>query len=406
MADRPKVPVSVTPEFFKGLTLVGARRGQVGTETVNKHHLVKNCESDQLMRTVVTDSQVDNQPPLSQDDLVRHSLNDTTPSEQTSSSFKGSIIIHRNAPRSIANQLSNSLLLLTPNTSCRPKVSTIPSLIIENEDVECNHGATCGELDKSPLFFFSTRGIGDMEALAILVKAFSDEVLSKIVLGYTLTAKQHGEKARLPSFIRSLFFASFDLSVTLHLEHLKEEAAQKLIEKAEQEKRRQARQLHAFTFDPDKEPASPFDTATTLKEFPAIIHPLTNRPVVYLDNAATTPRSTTVFDRLRHFDKFQNENVHRAVHHLSEEATREYEGARKSIARFVGAEKDRDIVFTSGTTDSINTIVNSFIIPTMRHWIESTDRSDFVIVLTELEHHANIEPLQMALNMTETDTSS
>ncbi|KAK2948646.1 hypothetical protein BLNAU_16387 [Blattamonas nauphoetae] len=168
------------------------------------------------MRTVVTDSQVDNQPPLSQDDLVSQYLIDTTPSEQTSSPFKGSIIIHRNAPRSIANQLS------------------IPSLIIENEDVEYNHGATCGELDKSPLFFFGTRGIGDMEALAILVKAFSDEVLSKIVLGYTLTAKRHGEKTRLPSFSQSLFFASFDLSVTLHLEHLKEEAAQKLIEMAEQ----------------------------------------------------------------------------------------------------------------------------------------------------------------------------
>ncbi|KAK2948645.1 putative Cysteine desulfurase [Blattamonas nauphoetae] len=173
-----------------------------------------------------------------------------------------------------------------------------------------------------------------------------------------------------------------------------------------QEKRRQTRQLHAFTFDPDKEPSSPFDTATTLKEFPAITHTLTNHPAVYLDNAATTPRSTTVLDRLRHFDKFQNGNVHRTVHHLSEEATREYEGARKSIARIVGVEKDRDVVFTSGTADSINTIINSFIIPTMRHWIESTDRSDFVIVLTELEHHANIVPWQMALNMTETDTSS
>ena len=110
-------------------------------------------------------------------------------------------------------------------------------------------------------------------------------------------------------------------------------------------------------------------------------------PLVYLDNAASCQMPRQVIDQLVHYQTTQHANINRAVHYLSEVATMEYEKARRRIQQFVNAREDREIIFTSGTTESINLVMQGY----GRKFIKAGDE----IILTTLEHHSNIVPWQM-----------
>jgi cysteine desulfurase/selenocysteine lyase len=112
-----------------------------------------------------------------------------------------------------------------------------------------------------------------------------------------------------------------------------------------------------------------------------------NRDYIYLDNAATPQKPLLVLDALQDFYRGCNANVHRAIHRWGEESTRRYEESRQKIGSFINAENPRQIIFTSGTTDSINLAASSF----CRHFIKPGDE----IILSEMEHHSNLVPWQI-----------
>ena len=133
--------------------------------------------------------------------------------------------------------------------------------------------------------------------------------------------------------------------------------------------------------------ALPFDVARVRADFPILAREVGARPLVYLDNAASSQMPQSVIDRLVRYQTTEHANIHRAVHHLSQVATSEYEAARKTLQRFINAREDREIIFTSGTTDAINLVTHGW----GRKFVGAGDE----IVLTVLEHHSNIVPWQM-----------
>lgn len=122
-------------------------------------------------------------------------------------------------------------------------------------------------------------------------------------------------------------------------------------------------------------------------DFPILDIKVGDKPLVYLDNAASSQMPQAVIDRLVRYQKTQHANIHRAVHHLSDLATQEYEAARRKLQHFIGAREEREMIFTSGTTDSINLVMHGY----GRKFIQNGDE----IILTALEHHSNIVPWQM-----------
>jgi cysteine desulfurase/selenocysteine lyase len=128
------------------------------------------------------------------------------------------------------------------------------------------------------------------------------------------------------------------------------------------------------------------------EEFPILDQQVNGHPLVYLDNAATTQKPRRVTDTLDRFYARDNANVHRGLHALSMRSTDGYEGARARIARFVNARAPEEIIFTRGTTESINLVASSW-------GAANLSRGD-VILLTEMEHHSNIVPWQLVARRT------
>jgi len=126
-------------------------------------------------------------------------------------------------------------------------------------------------------------------------------------------------------------------------------------------------------------------------DFPALQQEVHDRPLIYLDNAATTHKPKVVLDALDKFYREDNSNVHRGVHTLSQRATESYEGARAKIAQFLGAEAN-EIVFVRGATEGINLVANAFLRPQLHKGDE--------VLITAMEHHANIVPWQLACEAT------
>ena len=122
-------------------------------------------------------------------------------------------------------------------------------------------------------------------------------------------------------------------------------------------------------------------------DFPILNLQVNGKPLVYLDNAASSQMPQAVIDRLVHYQKAEHANIHRGVHYLSETATREYEAAREKVRGFVNAKESREIVFTRGTTEAINLVMHGY----GRAHLEAGDE----IILSSLEHHSNIVPWQM-----------
>ncbi|MCX7863396.1 MAG: cysteine desulfurase [Bacteroidales bacterium] len=122
-------------------------------------------------------------------------------------------------------------------------------------------------------------------------------------------------------------------------------------------------------------------------DFPILHHTLYKRPVVYLDNAATTQKPKVVIDTTSEYYAKYNSNIHRGVHFLSEKMTEAYESARQTVKQFINATYNHEIIFTSGTTESVNLLAFSF--------GEAFIREGDEIVVSEMEHHSNIVPWQM-----------
>ena len=102
--------------------------------------------------------------------------------------------------------------------------------------------------------------------------------------------------------------------------------------------------------------AGDLDVGRVRADFPILKLKVNGKPLVFLDNAASSQMPQPVIDRWNRYQTEQHANIHRAVHHLSEVATAEYEGARKKLAAFINAAEDREVIFTTGTTDAINQI--------------------------------------------------
>ena len=135
-----------------------------------------------------------------------------------------------------------------------------------------------------------------------------------------------------------------------------------------------------------------FDWNTVRQDFPILGEEVHGRPLIYFDNAATTQKPRAVLDALQHYYEHDNANVHRGLHELSSRATEAYEGARQSVARYLNAASADEIVFTRGTTESINLVAQA--------WGGKFLRPDNVILLTEMEHHSNLVPWQLLAERT------
>jgi cysteine desulfurase / selenocysteine lyase len=120
------------------------------------------------------------------------------------------------------------------------------------------------------------------------------------------------------------------------------------------------------------------------RDFPILNQLIHGRPLVYLDNAATSQKPQIVIDTVSQFYRAENSNIHRGVHYLSEQASAAYEAARERVARFINARSTNEVVFTRGTTDSINLVAQSY----GRTFLRAGDE----VLITVMEHHSNIVP--------------
>jgi len=131
-------------------------------------------------------------------------------------------------------------------------------------------------------------------------------------------------------------------------------------------------------------PRAPFDVNHIRNDFPIFRERVNGKPLIWLDNAATTQKPKSVIDRVSYFYEHENSNIHRAAHELAARATDAYEDARKKIQHFLNARSPKEIVFVRGTTEAINLVAKS--------WGEQNLVPGDEIIITHLEHHANIVP--------------
>lgn len=134
------------------------------------------------------------------------------------------------------------------------------------------------------------------------------------------------------------------------------------------------------------EDRKPFEIQYVRSQFPALSQYVYNKPLVYFDNAATTQKPLVVIDRLKLWYELENSNIHRGVHYLSQQGTIAFETARKTVAAFLNAKETHEIIFTKGTTDSINLLASSL----GRLLVNEGDS----VLVTGMEHHSNFVPWQ------------
>ena len=134
------------------------------------------------------------------------------------------------------------------------------------------------------------------------------------------------------------------------------------------------------------------DIESIRKEFPILAREVHGKPLVYFDNGATTQKPQCVLDRIMRSYTLENSNIHRGVHYLSGVATEAHEAARQRVADFIGARSKDEILFTRGTTESVNLVARTL--------ADQICHEDDEIVVTTMEHHSNIVPWQMACERT------
>jgi len=134
-------------------------------------------------------------------------------------------------------------------------------------------------------------------------------------------------------------------------------------------------------------PSRALDVERLRRDFPALDQEVSGRPLAYLDNAATSQKPRRVLDALRSYYEHDNANVHRGLHELSQRATNAYEAARAGVARWIGASSAEEVVWTRGTTESINLVAAS--------WGGANLKPGDEILVSEMEHHSNLVPWQL-----------
>ena len=136
----------------------------------------------------------------------------------------------------------------------------------------------------------------------------------------------------------------------------------------------------------------PLDVEAVRQDFPALHQQVNDRPLVYLDRGASSQKPEQVIEALNNYERHDHSNVHRGVHTLSQRATDAYEGSRAKVQKFINAGSVKEVVFTRGTTEAINLVAQSY----GRTNLQSGDE----ILITEMEHHANIVPWQLLCEQT------
>src|SRR5690554_6070321 len=135
-----------------------------------------------------------------------------------------------------------------------------------------------------------------------------------------------------------------------------------------------------------------FDPYEVRQEFPALNQEVNGKPLVYLDNAATSQKPESVLQAMMHYYRFDNANVHRAAHTLSDRATRSFEQARLKVRSWLNAASPNEIIWTRGTTEAINLVAQSY----GRSHLKAGDE----IIISGMEHHSNIVPWQLVAQQT------
>lgn len=130
-----------------------------------------------------------------------------------------------------------------------------------------------------------------------------------------------------------------------------------------------------------------FDVAAIRKDFPILNREVKGHPLVYLDNAATSQKPQSVIDALVHYYSFNNANVHRGIHSLAEEATADFEATRDAVRAFINAASRDEIIYTRGTTESINLVAYT--------WAKQNLKEGDEVIISGMEHHSNIVPWQI-----------
>ena len=123
------------------------------------------------------------------------------------------------------------------------------------------------------------------------------------------------------------------------------------------------------------------------EEFPILSQNVNEKPLIYLDNASTTQKPSSVINEIQNYYEATNSNIHRGVHHLSQKATEKYENSRKIVQKFIGADSSKEIIFVRGATEAVNLVANSYIKPLLSEGDN--------IIISQMEHHANIVPWQL-----------
>ena len=288
---------------------------------------------------------------------VEHRASDTTSNqifriiaaEHGRGVFNGRVAVGKGTRGISASQSSDNLLL-----DASAEIDTKPELEINADDVRCSHGATVGEIDESQLFYLRARGIGESDARGLLTLAFADRILDRV------------PGASLKRSIAEKF------GVTLPMET-----------------------------DPKMSQARPLPTGVSTAtraieslrtDFPALDQLVRGKPLVYLDSAASAQRPQRVIDAMVTQESRNHANIHRGVHELSQRSTDAFERARELVREFLNAASTQEIVFTRGTTESINLVASSL----GRMLLEPGDE----VLVTQMEHHSNIVPWQLICEQT------
>tara|TARA_B100001559_G_scaffold320641_1_gene333519 strand:- start:1689 stop:2891 length:1203 start_codon:yes stop_codon:yes gene_type:complete len=131
------------------------------------------------------------------------------------------------------------------------------------------------------------------------------------------------------------------------------------------------------------------------EEFPILSKKVNKKSLIYLDNASTTQKPKSVIETIQNYYESTNSNIHRGVHHLSQKATEEYEKSRETIQHFIGADSSKEIIFVRGATEAVNLVANSYVKPLLSEGDN--------IIISQMEHHANIVPWQIMAKEKGTD---
>ena len=137
----------------------------------------------------------------------------------------------------------------------------------------------------------------------------------------------------------------------------------------------------------NQQPSRPFDVERIRKDFPVLGREVNGHPLIYLDSGASSQKPNQVIDRLNRYYRLEHANIHRGVHHLSQQATEAYEQARETVRSFINAKNRHEVLFTKGTTDGINLVASSF----GREFLKPGDE----VIISTMEHHSNIVPWQI-----------